>query len=380
MIEKGMKFKIYIYRGALIDQACLNNLTVKVLRTSKNPNWGDWMELIVDKNQFRRVQENLVKHYVGSEPWYTYGFSVNDPNQVIVGFGADDGENGKVFEFRKDDEESYQKMVDYGVSKGIPAWEMDFLLINRRKAKAKKVNKYYQEIFQKIKAASHSEKTTLHPENYSGSNHISYNLITADSRKIAKDWVNKYHDISLEELVETLNVLSEGQSSDEKMMIGKILGYLPKRRREIDPKFMDHWLDDLVGWSEVDSLCQSNLTDKDLLANWEKWEQILKKFSKDQNISKRRASLVLLTAPVSHNTDERLARMALKNIDNLKSERNILITKAISWLLRDLTKLHRQEVEQYLKDNSETLPPIAVRETRSKLDTGKKYKKCHNPN
>lgn len=55
MVKKEINFKIYIYRGALIDQSCLDNLSVKVLRTSKNPNWGDWMELIVDKNQFRGV-------------------------------------------------------------------------------------------------------------------------------------------------------------------------------------------------------------------------------------------------------------------------------------------------------------------------------------
>lgn len=133
-------YKIYLYRGALIDQEYLNGLTVKVKRTSKNPNWGDWLEIIVDKKQFRKIQENLIKHYSGPEPWYTYGFNIEDPSKVIVGFGADDGEGGKVFEFDKKDEDSYQKMVDYGVSKGIPAWVMDFLLINRRKAKESKKN------------------------------------------------------------------------------------------------------------------------------------------------------------------------------------------------------------------------------------------------
>lgn len=135
----GDIYKIYIYRGALIDQACLNGLTVKVLKTSKNPNWGDWMELIVNKNQLRKIQENLIKHYTGPEPWYTYGFKSDNLNEVIVGFGGDDGENGKVFEFTRDDEITYQKMVDYGVSKGIPDWVMDFLLINKRKKKAKQL-------------------------------------------------------------------------------------------------------------------------------------------------------------------------------------------------------------------------------------------------
>jgi 3-methyladenine DNA glycosylase AlkD len=64
--------------------------------------------------------------------------------------------------------------------------------------------------------------------------------------------------------------------------------------------------------------------------------------------------------------------MAFKNIDKLKQNGHILVTKAISWLLRDLIKHHRQKVETYLKDNENTLPRIAIRETRTKLLTGKK--------
>jgi len=37
-----------------------------------------------------------------------------------------------------------------------------------------------------------------------------------------------------------------------------------------------------------------------------------------------------------------------------------------------LIKHHRQEVEDYLKDNSDSLPKIALRETRNKLKSGRK--------
>lgn len=40
--------------------------------------------------------------------------------------------------------------------------------------------------------------------------------------------------------------------------------------------------------------------------------------------------------------------------------RDVLITKAISWLLRDLIKLNRQKVDQYLTDNSILLPAIEL--------------------
>jgi 3-methyladenine DNA glycosylase AlkD len=75
---------------------------------------------------------------------------------------------------------------------------------------------------------------------------------------------------------------------------------------------------------------------------------------------------------VRDSEDARLADFAFMNIDKLKKEREILVTKAISWLLRDLIKHNRPRVETYLKENEDTLPKIALRETRTKLLTGRK--------
>ena len=82
--------------------------------------------------------------------------------------------------------------------------------------------------------------------------------------------------------------------------------------------------------------------------------------------------MVLLTGPVRNSEDKRLSELAFGNIDELKHEKNILITKAISWLLRDLIKHHREEVERYIEQNRATLPRIAVRETVNKLKSGRK--------
>ena len=82
--------------------------------------------------------------------------------------------------------------------------------------------------------------------------------------------------------------------------------------------------------------------------------------------------MVLLTGPVRHSVDMRLSELAFDNIGKLKNESNILITKAVSWLLRDLIKNHKVEVEKYLKQNLNSLSRIAMRETTNKLRSGKK--------
>ncbi len=114
-----------------------------------------------------------------------------------------------------------------------------------------------------------------------------------------------------------------------------------------------------------------------VLERWSLWKPFLQKLNQDNNIHKRRASLVLLTKVVAKSSDREAAFLAFQNIDNLKSEKHILITKAISWLLRCLIVNHRSEVEDYLSHNSDLLPKIAIREVKTKLTTGKKYNKSN---
>ena len=147
---------------------------------------------------------------------------------------------------------------------------------------------------------------------------------------------------------------------------------MPSLRRTLAPRDLVRWLARAEGWAEVDCICQSTCTAAELLADWSTWKRELVALSKSQNVHQRRASLVLLTTPVRDSADARLADIAFANIARLERERHILITKAISWLLRALTKHHRRDVVAYLRDHADSLPKIAIRETRSKLKTGRK--------
>jgi 3-methyladenine DNA glycosylase AlkD len=69
-----------------------------------------------------------------------------------------------------------------------------------------------------------------------------------------------------------------------------------------------------------------------------------------------------------------LAAVAFENIHHLKHEKEVLITKAISWVLRSMVKHHRKELEKFLKEETE-LPAIAIRETQKVLKTGRKNSK-----
>ena len=81
---------------------------------------------------------------------------------------------------------------------------------------------------------------------------------------------------------------------------------------------------------------------------------------------------MLLTRPTRTSSDPRYRDLAFEVIERLKSERPILITKAVSWLLRSMAVRHGLAVAAYLDAQAASLPAIAVRETRTKLRTGTK--------
>jgi len=49
-----------------------------------------------------------------------------------------------------------------------------------------------------------------------------------------------------------------------------------------------------------------------------------------------------------------------------------MITKAVSWMLRDLSKKHPDRVASYLEDNRDVLAGHVLREVTNKLKTGLK--------
>ena len=183
-----------------------------------------------------------------------------------------------------------------------------------------------------------------------------------------------HRELSSEDFEKLLTSLIHGKSSTEKSMAGILMDNSTLAQRKFNPEIFDQWLDHLVGWAEVDTVCTGAYTISEIPTDWVRWKRLLERFSKNKNIHKRRASLVLLCSPLRRFKSEPMALMALKNTDRLKSEKKILITKAISWVLRSAVLQHRELVKKYLALNMDLLPKIAVRETLAVLRTGKKTK------
>jgi 3-methyladenine DNA glycosylase AlkD len=186
--------------------------------------------------------------------------------------------------------------------------------------------------------------------------------------------MRSHRELSAKEFAALLTALIKAPSSTEKCMAGIIMDYATPEQRQFNVKLFDGWLDHLIGWAEVDAVCTGKYTIYEVLLQWQKWSVLLKRFSKSKNIQKRRASLVIFCSPLRHSDDVRLVEAALQNITQLAHEKDVLVTKAISWVLRSMVKHHKKMVADYIKENTSILPAIALRETLTVLKTGKKTK------
>lgn len=220
-------------------------------------------------------------------------------------------------------------------------------------------------------ASKHKGATSQRPEHL-GTSRTLFSLRNNKRREIIRAWIKDNKTISYDDWVALIDALYRGESYEERCTPPTLFVKFPTYRRQLPLAQLDMWLGQLEGWAEVDSTCQSIFPANDMLSKWEVWQPLLQRLTQDSNINKRRTSLVLLTTPITNSPDKRLITQALDNVDVLKHEKDKLITKAVSWVLRKGIKQHRQSVEDYLTDNTDSLPAIAIRETRRKLTTGKK--------
>jgi 3-methyladenine DNA glycosylase AlkD len=233
-------------------------------------------------------------------------------------------------------------------------------------------NPYHKEILHLIVTLSGDTTAHTFSDDYLGTSHPRYPINNPTLRQIAKEWMRDHKDLSAKDFEKLLTSLIKGKSATEKVMAGMLMDAATKTQRQINPEVFDIWLDHLEGWAEVDCVCTGQFTVTEVPRQWPLWKKLLIEFSKSKNIHKRRASLALLCSPIRRMTDPDVAKTAFQIIQRLKSEKEILITKAISWLLRSMTETFKKEVTDFVNEFESTLPKIAVRETRVKLLTGRK--------
>lgn len=234
---------------------------------------------------------------------------------------------------------------------------------------------HHRELLKEIKKKAGTPVRDAFLQHYLGNPHPMYRIRSADLRKILRTWLAAHRNLTPVQLAAVVDSLVKGKTSTEKCAGGLLLDCSRKSMHGFDPRLVDRWLNQMIGWVEVDTLCTGRYPEAELPREWPRWRPVLNRLARNKNIQKRRASLVLLCSPLRHDPDPRLLRQALETVDRLAGEREVLITKAVSWVLRSAAVHHPTEVKNYITLNRAKLPTIAVRETLTKISTGKKTKR-----
>jgi 3-methyladenine DNA glycosylase AlkD len=236
--------------------------------------------------------------------------------------------------------------------------------------------RYYSKIKAEISKASKKKMDRSEQEfvqRYLGSHKKYLGVATGDVVRIAKSFLRENSSLEINELISLLDQLFSSEILEEHFVGGKIFTLLkPDIRSQIPLSVIEGWLKPAHGWVEIDVICQSAFTGQEVLERFSEWKSAIKKFRESDIISLRRASLVLQTKPIKEVDDKELRKLAFETVDGLKHEKEVLITKAVSWLLRSLVVQNKDEVKNYILKNEGTLPRIAVRETMKKIETGRK--------
>ena len=109
-----------------------------------------------------------------------------------------------------------------------------------------------------------------------------------------------------------------------------------------------------------------------ILADADQRVKYLWRLIADEDVWSRRLALVA-TVPLNRGeAGVAFPDLTLSLVEQVKAERHPMITKAVSWALREMVRHHRKRVVAYLKANRETLAALVVREVGNKLRTGLK--------
>jgi 3-methyladenine DNA glycosylase AlkD len=232
--------------------------------------------------------------------------------------------------------------------------------------------KHHRSLLASIEKHRRHRAHTQANDSYLSSGHHYWDVSIPTLRMLAKEWLKQNKGADDTDFLAVVDSLYRGKSYEEKVLASILLSNHREGRKTVGPEQLEGWLDSLTGWAEIDSLCASTFTADEILADWRGWQRFIRRLARDKNINKRRAALVLLTTPTRRSDDERLLPLAFEMVEALKSHREIIITKAISWLLRSMVQHHARAVTDYIHESRDSLPAVAVRETLRKITTGRK--------
>jgi 3-methyladenine DNA glycosylase AlkD len=200
-----------------------------------------------------------------------------------------------------------------------------------------------------------------------------YGVRVPDLRKIARAWHRAHKEIAQEDLVALVEALWSGESREQRVLATLLLEHYSQWVGALSRAHFERWRQNLDGWELTDGLGWTLALW--LAADLEGRQSYLQELIVDEDVWSRRLALVPTARLNRGKMGATAPDLTLSLIDQVKAERHPMITKAVSWVLRETIKTHRDQVADYLEQNRNALASHVVREVDNKLRTGLKQNK-----
>lgn len=201
------------------------------------------------------------------------------------------------------------------------------------------------------------EQTKLSSSRFFKEEVMSYGVKTATVRKMATD---NFKDISCKSKPEIFSLCEELLSSDynEEAFIAFEWSY--RLRYQYEPEdfaVFERWVGNYVNnWAKCDTLC--NHTIGSFIDMYPRYIKSLKKWTTSDNRWFRRAAAVTLILPARRGD---LLDDVLEIADLLLTDEDDLVQKGYGWMLKEASRVHQQEIFDYVMRNKENMPRTALR-------------------
>lgn len=184
-----------------------------------------------------------------------------------------------------------------------------------------------------------------------------YGIKTATVIKIAKQYWKEVQAREKAEIFALCEDLYRSGYMEEAFVVSAWVPHLADRFERSDLAIFRHWIETYItNWATCDGFCNHSMGD--FIRKFPACVEELKRWTRSPNRWMRRAAAVSLIVPAKKGE---FLDDALEIAGLLLTDTDDMVQKGYGWLLKEASRLHREEIYAYVLQNRGVMPRTALR-------------------
>ena len=190
-----------------------------------------------------------------------------------------------------------------------------------------------------------------------------YGVKTALVTRIARKYFPEVKPLGKRGIFALCEELLESDYTEEASIAFEWAYWLRDEYEPGDAIVFEGWLNKYINnWAKCDTLC--NHTIGAFVEKYPQYVEKLKGWTKSENRWLRRASAVTLIIPAKQG---KFLEDIFEIADSLLQDGDDLVQKGYGWMLKEASRMHQQEVYEYVLRNNKLMPRTALRYAIEKM-------------